>query len=326
MYYFIDYENVGANGFAGIDKLESNDTVILFYSENNCRLPFSLHKKIGESAAEFQYYDIKTSARNAADFQLVTYLGFIIASNPEGEFTIVSKDDGFNAVTRFWFDKGVTVYRNTNLYRQSMPVKKVSDPSELVSSECMAESDENVEEFAVTEEVAEPVVEETEPAIEETEPEIEEETAEPVEEIAEEKEQPEVIELVEEIAAKPAVKETPKEEKTEKADIDITALVEEISKPAADKPVQSRKPRRTYNNKPADKKEEKKSAEPSMIEQLKDLLPLYPYDIKQINEIIGKYKTKQGINNALMNEYGSDKTGVIYKAIKPLIKDKKGRD
>lgn len=38
---------------------------------------------------------------------------------------------------------------------------------------------------------------------------------------------------------------------------------------------------------------------------------------------IQKYKTKQGLNNALVKRYDSKNGGKIYQAIKPLIKDKK---
>ncbi|MGN0596209.1 MAG: PIN domain-containing protein [Ruminiclostridium sp.] len=304
MFYFIDYENIGANGFNGIDILDENDTVILFYSENNCRLPFSLHKKIGESKASFQYYDIRTGARNAADFQLVTYLGFIIATNPNSEYTIISKDDGFNAVVRFWADKGITVYRSTNLFRQSMPPKKVEPVEEVIPT-----VQEKTAEIA-EETVAEAAIEEAAEA-EQTEEEISAELPieELTEEIAEHKEQP--VENA--------------EQPSRTSDIDITQLVEEIAKPAeqpAEQPSESKRPyKRTTAKKPR-----RQNGANSTTEQLKDLIPQYHYDIPQINEIIGKYKTKQGINNALVKLYGTDKTGVIYKAIKPLLKDKKGRD
>lgn len=307
MFYFIDYENIGANGFNGIDILDENDTVILFYSENNCRLPFSLHKKIGESKASFQYYDIRTGARNAADFQLVTYLGFIIATNPNSEYTIISKDDGFNAVVRFWADKGITVYRSTNLFRQSMPPKKIEPVEEVIPAETEVKEEIPV----VYEEVAVEAAIEEAAVAEQTQEEISAELPieELTEEIAEHKEQP--------------AEQTEQPSRT--SDIDITQLVEEIAKPAeqiAEQPAPSKRP---YKRSTA-KKPRRQNGANSTTEQLKDLIPQYHYDIPQINEIIGKYKTKQGINNALVKLYGTDKTGVIYKAIKPLLKDKKGRD
>lgn len=44
---------------------------------------------------------------------------------------------------------------------------------------------------------------------------------------------------------------------------------------------------------------------------------------KVVTDYIINYKTKQGINNALVSKYKSKQAGEIYQAIKPLIKDKK---
>jgi len=46
---------------------------------------------------------------------------------------------------------------------------------------------------------------------------------------------------------------------------------------------------------------------------------------KVVTDYIINYKTKQGINNALVSKYKSKQAGEIYQAIKPLIKDKKGK-
>ena len=51
----------------------------------------------------------------------------------------------------------------------------------------------------------------------------------------------------------------------------------------------------------------------------------HPVVIPLVRELMERYKTKQGLNNALIKEYGSEKTGILYKAIKPLLADKKGR-
>lgn len=45
---------------------------------------------------------------------------------------------------------------------------------------------------------------------------------------------------------------------------------------------------------------------------------------KEVTDYIINYKTKQGINNALVKKYKGKQAGEIYQAIKPLIKDKKG--
>ncbi len=48
-------------------------------------------------------------------------------------------------------------------------------------------------------------------------------------------------------------------------------------------------------------------------------------DWKAILEYITQCKTKQEVNNALVKNYGSEKAGKLYKKIKPLLKNKKGK-
>lgn len=44
--YLVDYENVNADGFRGIEKLGKNDSVYVFYTTNAGNLSFEAHKKI----------------------------------------------------------------------------------------------------------------------------------------------------------------------------------------------------------------------------------------------------------------------------------------
>lgn len=61
----------------------------------------------------------------------------------------------------------------------------------------------------------------------------------------------------------------------------------------------------------------------AILSDLKEKLPQYEADIPEIVSMIRKYKTRQGLNNALCKIYGNEKTAVINKAIKIHIKDKK---
>ena len=49
--------------------------------------------------------------------------------------------------------------------------------------------------------------------------------------------------------------------------------------------------------------------------------------LEQVVKIIKQYKTKQGINSALMKQFPSKdnkKSSELYNAIKPILSDKKG--
>ena len=88
----IDYENVKLAGLKGIENLQEDDVVFLFYSENANTLTFSMHRKINSCKAQFNLTEVKTGKANALDFQLVTYLGYLIAMAPKNNYFIVSQD------------------------------------------------------------------------------------------------------------------------------------------------------------------------------------------------------------------------------------------
>lgn len=185
--YLVDYENVKSNGLKGIDKLNKHDKVYIFYSVNAETLTFDVHIQINESQVEISYFKIDAGAKNALDFQLSTYLGYLIAQSDEEQYYIVSEDAGFDYVAKFWSKNNKKVKKISNLLLQN-----------------------------------------------------------------------------------------------------------------------------------------KKNEQHLLLEKLNELLPQYKEEVVSIRKFINDYKTKQGLNNALVKQYESKKAGEIYKAIRPLIADKKG--
>lgn len=184
--YFIDFENVNCDGLEGIDKLREEDTVHLFYSASANKITFKLHLLISTCKAKFCYHEVKTGKKNALDFQLVTFLGFLVGKNKNEQYLIVSKDEGFSFVVDFWKEQQVEVTQIINLRQEN----------------------------------------------------------------------------------------------------DETPLPTEVEK------------------------------------QLEPLFTNFQKEIPEIQSCIRKYKTKQGINNALVKKYESKKAGEIYKILKPLLKNK----
>ncbi|MDR0818639.1 MAG: hypothetical protein LBN43_03590 [Oscillospiraceae bacterium] len=104
--YFIDYENVGAAGLQGINRLKEGDQVIIFHGMNSGSISFDLHLQIFSSAATVEYIRTGKSAKNYLDFQLATYLGYQISASNASEYIIVSRDAGFDSVIDFWNRRG----------------------------------------------------------------------------------------------------------------------------------------------------------------------------------------------------------------------------
>ena len=100
--YLIDFENVRSDGLRGINWLSENDTVVIFYSNNADTLTFEAMDLILNSNATIQKYKIARGGKNALDFQLATYLGYLIHENSNPYFYIISKDNGFHYVIDFW--------------------------------------------------------------------------------------------------------------------------------------------------------------------------------------------------------------------------------
>lgn len=324
-YYLIDFENVKSRGMEGVELLTEEDTVCIFYSDNADSMTFDLHRKLNETKANIIYHKVAVGTKNALDFQLATYLGYLICEQQrEGihpNYFIVTKDNGFTSLMVYWKAQGVPVRIIRNLLWGKNPVAEQN----LLTEE------EQETETAVT--AAEDVTEQPQP----TQPEPAEETKESV--------QPKTVEVPAEPTQPKAVEETkepvqPEPEKADTPEEPVQPEPETVDEPA--QPV--KKPSRKKNNtrkksasKTDDKTEEKKTAEKKPAEKKSaeepDELTLAVEKVladqtivPQVVKFIRQYKTKQGINNALNKEFkDSKRTSEIYSAIKPLIADKKGK-
>ena len=269
--YFIDYENVRVGGFQGLENLTQEDKVYIFYTENADTMTFGLHRRLQESVAQICYIRV-TAGRNALDFQLASYLGYRIAQAPEECYTIVSKDNGFVPLVRFWGEKQMHVEMRPSLGKKMMVEEEYT----------LRGGRKNI-----------PLLERGRRE-EPVQPEKAEATAGNVE----------IVEAITEPAQEP--KENP----------------EPASEPSAEavKPIRPKKTRR----KPKTEKTQESEEKDSLFESVLGMIA-YPDKAQTVWKYVTKYKTKQGLNNALVKAYGSDIAGEIYKSIKPLLADKKAK-
>lgn len=114
--YLIDYENV--KNLKGIKELSADDRVVIFYSDKANSLTFETHREILSSAAQIEYKFVTVGSQNALDFQLSSYLGYLINTDADTnrKYVIVSQDKGFKFVASFWeSEKNLKIALNTNL-------------------------------------------------------------------------------------------------------------------------------------------------------------------------------------------------------------------
>lgn len=307
-YYLIDFENVKSRGMEGVELLTEEDTVCIFYSDNADSMTFDLHRKLNETKANIIYHKVAVGTKNALDFQLATYLGYLICGQQnEGihpNYFIVTKDNGFTSLMVYWKAQGVPVRIIRNLLWGKNPVAEQN----LLTEE------EQETETAVT--AAEDVTEQ---------PTTEEEQTQPI--------QPEMVDAPEEPVQPEPEKANAPEESAQPEPETVDESAQPAKKPSRKKNNTRKKSAaktddKTEEKKPAEKKPaEKKSAEePDELTLAVEKVLTDQTIVPQVVKFIRQYKTKQGINNALNKEFkDSKRTSEIYSAIKPLIADKKGK-
>lgn len=105
--FLVDFENVNSAGMSGVQKLSKEDKVYIFYTANAASLSFAAHLYLLSSPAEIIYYNVSVGAKNALDFQLSSFLGYLICQGQEKQFYIISNDKGYDHVKNFWETGGV---------------------------------------------------------------------------------------------------------------------------------------------------------------------------------------------------------------------------
>lgn len=444
--YLIDYENVNKDGLNGVSKLTEQDRVIIFYSERADRMTFGLHRRLNETKAVIEYKKVDVGGHNALDFQLATYLGFLIASDSTEQYCVVSNDRGFEFLTGFWRKPQYNVCLAREIAnspqaeerreerRQARKQKKAAeaaeksredargteDPGEDIkplekpseAAQADAGKDDGVSLADVAESFADNLMnyiqngltavsdmkntgktgedagsyeaekqnsvnaddrEKFDAAFRADEEEEKNSGSrfwfrngsgrndyaervnageEKSEEKSEEEIQPE--EPVQESFVKEAQQEPEKPENSESEAEEKTAedpqrdaaqtdeaVTEETDEGSGKETLESKKRnsqhRHSGRRRGSRGSASKKALSPEQEQRIIDVKAfvneskitgeaLTESDYGQIASFIGKYKTKQGVNNALVRSFGNQRAGEIYQMIKPMLKDKKGRN
>lgn len=99
--FLIDYENVNSAGLHGIGQASGADRIILFYSHAANTLSFEIMDEMMDAHIMPERVCLEKSGKNALDFQLVTFLGYLIAKEKADAYYIISRDSGFQSAINF---------------------------------------------------------------------------------------------------------------------------------------------------------------------------------------------------------------------------------
>lgn len=263
--YLIDYENVKSEGIKGIAQLSEEDRVVIFYSHNADTITFEAMDMIFNSKAQVSKYKILCGGKNALDFQLSTYLGYLIHEAKDSYFYIISKDNGFKHVVDFWkrtfrFDGYVYCFATIadgnarqNRFKNATAKERARAMEEelaAMSEELEAQGDSDLEE---SEEDSAP---ETKEAVNEAAEAVNDKDNSEAEEVMQEEEPEETEEVAEqEVPAEEEVQEEPTEEEPAAEPEQETEPVQEES---AAEPVQEKSAEKEPTEEPVQEPEQPK--------------------------------------------------------------------
>lgn len=275
--YLIDYENVKSEGIKGIAQLSEEDRVVIFYSHNADTITFEAMDMIFNSKAQVSKYKILCGGKNALDFQLSTYLGYLIHEAKDSYFYIISKDNGFKHVVDFWkrtfrFDGYVYCFATIadgnarqNRFKNATAKERARAMEEelaAMSEELEAQGDSDLEESE--EDSAPETKEAVKEAVNEAEAVNDKESSE-AEEMMQEEEPEEIEEAPaeEEVQEEPTEEEPVQEESTEEPVQEEPAkeLVQEtepVQEKSAEEPVQEKSAEKESAEEPVHEPEQQK--------------------------------------------------------------------
>ncbi len=122
--YLIDTENVRTVWTLLLERMTENDRIYVFYTQNSGNVSYEEVNGVISSGKNVQLIQCHTG-KNGLDFQLVSYLGYLIRDNENADYCIISDDSGYDAVIKFWEGRDVDVMRKTAAQISGKTVKSV---------------------------------------------------------------------------------------------------------------------------------------------------------------------------------------------------------
>lgn len=100
MIFLVDFENTHASGFEGYHYLTEQDTLVVYYSDENSALKKGVVEDLKEKAVHVRMVKLLKQHSNALDMYIASTTGMFLDTGEK--ICIVSKDKGYAAVRDFW--------------------------------------------------------------------------------------------------------------------------------------------------------------------------------------------------------------------------------
>jgi hypothetical protein len=112
-FVLVDYENVQPKGLGALAAEHAE--VRVFAGAAQHKIDLALAQALQPFGARAEYVQINGSGKNALDFHIAFHLGELSARHPDAQFTIVSKDTGFDPLVKHLNSRGIHCRRTATL-------------------------------------------------------------------------------------------------------------------------------------------------------------------------------------------------------------------
>ena len=127
-YFLIDYENVHCEGIKKLKErndIKDGDSLIIFFSDKCQNISLDFFDEDFLKGIERHSFKAYVGTPNALDFQLSSYLGYLICTNSlqdtksDANYYIVANDEGYDCLCRFWKNPSTEKIPSANVSRIS---------------------------------------------------------------------------------------------------------------------------------------------------------------------------------------------------------------
>lgn len=132
----VDFENVQPANIGSLVPGECR--ILIFLGQNQSKVPLALSRALQPFGKDVEYLQISGIGPNAVDFHVAFYVGKLAMLHPQAQFTIVSKDTGFDPLLRHLTSLKIACNRVATLGAPSKsPSKKATPVVSLVGTKVM---------------------------------------------------------------------------------------------------------------------------------------------------------------------------------------------
>lgn len=108
-YILIDYENVQPDSIPTSGDVPTK--VLIFVGSRQPKIPTTFLKSIQDLQGDAEYVWVTGEGKNALDFHIAYYIGKIAAGDPDSQFHIISKDQGYDPLIRHLKNEKIQIRR-----------------------------------------------------------------------------------------------------------------------------------------------------------------------------------------------------------------------